>query len=263
MKQSFDSVFAIEDIEVANIMLELPRLMLRPPRFSCTWGCRRKRSVCTSSPPPSKQPLPSSTVVGPIEKVLSSSPDTPLSFCSNEADEKSLPLPPKKKASSVNSLKRKKEQFLETVEDFTHRNEILKKDIEIKRQLLDRQIAENLELKSKKLKLNQSLLTPETHKSLNLGIQSTQMSVGQHHQQQGIPSRVHHQPLMMDQMVQMISLLPSSNSIPDLNVSAEEAFIDLDIVNKSRAAAEARFKRKQICRAKNFKSLYKAGCPLT
>ncbi|KAG4193656.1 hypothetical protein ERO13_A06G003900v2 [Gossypium hirsutum] len=256
MKQSFDSVFAIEDIEVANIMLELPR-------FSCTWGCRRKRSVCTSSPPPSKQPLPSSTVVGPIEKVLSSSPDTPLSFCSNEADEKSLPLPPKKKASSVNSLKRKKEQFLETVEDFTHRNEILKKDIEIKRQLLDRQIAENLELKSKKLKLNQSLLTPETHKSLNLGIQSTQMSVGQHHQQQGIPSRVHHQPLMMDQMVQMISLLPSSNSIPDLNVSAEEAFIDLDIVNKSRAAAEARFKRKQICRAKNFKSLYKAGCPLT
>ncbi|TYI75438.1 hypothetical protein E1A91_D06G004300v1 [Gossypium mustelinum] len=244
MKQSFDSVFAMEDIEVANIMLELPRLMLRPPRFSCTWGCRRKRSVCTSSPPPSKQPLPSSTVVGPIEKVLSSSPDTPLSFCPSEADEKPLPLPlpPKKKVSSVNSLKR---------------------DIEIKRQLLDRQIAENLELKSKKLKLNQSLLTPETHKSLNLGIQSTQMTVGQHHQQQGIPSRVHHQPLMMDQMVQMISLLPSSNSIPDLNVSAEEAFIDLDIVNKSRAAAEARFKRKQICRAKNFKSLYKAGCPLT
>ncbi|MFQ6669952.1 hypothetical protein Gotur_035007 [Gossypium turneri] len=262
MKQSFDSVFAMEDIEVANIMLELPRLMLRPPRFSCTWGCRRKRSVCTSSPPPSKQPLPSSTVVGPIEKVLSSSPDTPLSFCPSEADEK--PLPPKKKVSSVNSLKRqKKEQFLEMVEDFTHRNELLKKDIEIKRQLLDRQIAENLELKSKKLKLNQSLLTPETHKSLNLGIQSTQMSVGQHHQQQGIPSRVHHQPLMMDQMVQMISLLPSSNSIPDLNVSAEEVFIDLDIVNKSRAAAEARFKRKQICRAKNFKSLYKAGCPLT
>ncbi|TYI75437.1 hypothetical protein E1A91_D06G004300v1 [Gossypium mustelinum] len=219
MKQSFDSVFAMEDIEVANIMLELPRLMLRPPRFSCTWGCRRKRSVCTSSPPPSKQPLPSSTVVGPIEKVLSSSPDTPLSFCPSEADEKPLPLPlpPKKKVSSVNSLKR----------------------------------------------LNQSLLTPETHKSLNLGIQSTQMTVGQHHQQQGIPSRVHHQPLMMDQMVQMISLLPSSNSIPDLNVSAEEAFIDLDIVNKSRAAAEARFKRKQICRAKNFKSLYKAGCPLT
>ncbi|KAB2023234.1 hypothetical protein ES319_D06G003800v1 [Gossypium barbadense] len=261
MKQSFDSVFAMEDIEVANIMLELPRLMLRPPRFSCTWGCRRKRSVCTSSPPPSKQPLPSSTVVGPIEKVLPSSPDTPLSFCPSEADEK--PLPPKKKVSSVNSLKRKKEQILEMVEDFTHRNELLKKDIEIKRQLLDRQIAENLELKSKKLKLNQSLLTPETHKSLNLGIQSTQMTVGQHHQQQGIPSRVHHQPLMMDQMVQMISLLPSSNSIPDLNVSAEEAFIDLDIVNKSRAAAEARFKRKQICRAKNFKSLYKAGCPLT
>ncbi|KAH1057985.1 hypothetical protein J1N35_036050 [Gossypium stocksii] len=264
MKQSFDSVFAMEDIEVAKIMLELPRLMLRPPRFSCTWGCRRKRSVCTSSPPPSKQPLPSSTVVGPIEKVLSSSPDTPLSFCPSEADEKPLPLPPKKKVSSVNSLKRKKEQFLEMVVDFTHSNELLKKDIETKRQLLDRQIAENLELQSKKLKLNQSLLTPETHKSLNLGIQSTQMSVGQHHQQQGISISVHHQPLMMDRMVQMISLLPSSNSIPDLNVSAEEAFIDLDIVNKSRAAAaEARFKRKQICRAKNFKSLYKAGCPLT
>ncbi|PPS07835.1 hypothetical protein GOBAR_AA12794 [Gossypium barbadense] len=221
----------MEGIEVANIMLELPRLILRPPRFSCTWGCRRKRSVSTSSPPPSQQPLSSSAIVGPIEKVLSSSPDTPLSFCPNEADEKPQPQPqPPKKKTSVNTLKRKKEQILEMVEDFTHRNELLKKDIEIKRQLLDQQIAENLELKSKKQKLNQSLLTPVTNKRLDLGVQSAQVSIGQYHhyQQQGIPSRVHHQTLMMDRMVEMISMLPSSNGIPDLNVAAEEAFIDLD-----------------------------------
>ncbi|XP_017614823.1 uncharacterized protein LOC108459937 [Gossypium arboreum] len=129
------------------------------------------------------------------------------------------------------------------VEDFTHRNELLKRDIEIKRKLLDQQLAENLELKSKKQKLNQCVLTPE----------STQISVGQH--QQGIPSRVHHQPLTMDRMVEMMSMLPSSKGIPDLNVSAEEAFMDVDIVSKSRAAAAARFKRKQICRAKNLKGV--------
>ncbi|XP_017614600.1 uncharacterized protein LOC108459712 isoform X1 [Gossypium arboreum] len=265
MKQSFDSQFTMEGIEVANIMLELPRLILRPPRFSCTWGCRRRRSVSTSSPPPSQQPLSSSAIVGPIEKVLSSSPDTPLSFCPNEADEKPQPQPPKKKT-SVNTLKRqKKEQILEMVEDFTHRNELLKKDIEIKRQLLDQQIAENLELKSKKQKLNQSLLTPVTNRRLDLGVQSAQVSIGQYHhyQQQGIPSRVHHQTLMMDRMVEIISMLPSSNGIPDLNVAAEEAFIDLDTVTRSRAAAEARFKRRQICRAKNYNAIYKAGCPLT
>nr|KJB63517.1 hypothetical protein B456_010G003900 [Gossypium raimondii] len=265
MKQSFDSQFTMEDIEVANIMLELPRLILRPPRFSCTWGCRRKRSVSTSSPPPSQQPLSSSAIVGPTEKVLSSSPDTPLSFCPSEPDEKPQPQPPKKKT-SVNTLKRqKKEQILEMVEDFTHRNELLKKDIEIKRQLLDQQIAENLELKSKKQKLNQSLLTPVTNKRLDLGVQSAQVSIGQYHhyQQQGIPSRVHHQTLMMDRMVEMISMLPSSNGIPDLNVAAEEAFIDLDPVTRGRAAAEARFKRRQICRAKNYNAIYKAGCPLT
>ncbi|KAB2023233.1 hypothetical protein ES319_D06G003700v1 [Gossypium barbadense] len=233
MTQSFDSLFTMEDTEVANILLELPRLILRPPRSSCTWGCRRKRSVFTSSPPL----LPSSAVVGPVENVVSSSPDTPLSFCPSEADEKPLPLPPKKKASSVDILKRKKEQLLEMVEDFTHRNELLKRDIEIKRKLLDQQLAENLELKSKKQKLNQRVLTPE----------STQISVGEH--QQGIPSWVHQQPLTMDQMVEMMSMLPSSKGIPDLNVSAEEAFMDVDIVSKSRAAA-ARFKRKQICRAK-------------
>ncbi|KAB2075920.1 hypothetical protein ES319_A06G003800v1 [Gossypium barbadense] len=204
----------MEDIEVANILLELPRLILRPTRSSCTWGCRRKRSVSTSSPPL----LPSSAVVGPVENIISSSPDTPLSFCPSEADEKPLPLPPKKKASSVNILKRKKEQLLEMVEDFTHRNELLKR-------------------------LNQCVLTPE----------STQISVGQH--QQGIPSRVHHQPLTMDRMVEMMSMLPSSKGIPDLNVSAEEAFMDVDIVSKSGAAAAARFKRKQICRAKNLKGV--------
>ncbi|MBA0809882.1 hypothetical protein Gohar_001910 [Gossypium harknessii] len=264
MKQSFDSQFTMEDIEVANIMLELPRLILRPPRFSCTWGCRRKRSVSTSSLPPSQQQLSSSAIVGPIEKVLSSSPDTPLSFFLSEPDEKPQPQPPKKKT-SVNTLKRKKEQILEMVEDFTHRNELLKKDIEIKRQLLDQQIAENLELKSKKQKLNQSLLTPVTNKRLDLGVQSAQVSIGQyyHYQQQGIPSRVHHQTLMMDRMVEMISMLPSSNGIPDLNVAAEEAFIDLDTVTRSTAAAEARFKRRQICRAKNYNAIYKAGCPLT
>ncbi|XVE94556.1 hypothetical protein REPUB_Repub02eG0019100 [Reevesia pubescens] len=338
MEQSYDSPVTMEEIEVANMILELPYLIYESeslPRFSFTWGVKRKRSAASKqevvfaakslptlklspssqpSPPPS---LPSNAVGSthkteePIEKVLTStSPATPLSFSPSESDEK--PLPPKKKA-YVNGFKKKKEQLLETAEDLTRCNESLKKEIENRTRILDQLKTENLELIAKKQKVSQSLLnlTPkelclETCKSLNVEIQISPISMGTenpttsqdyHHHQQKTYTRVYQQqPYIKDQRVckseimnknsqypfgQMISFLPSNSEgglrkvhdnvgplgLFDLNVSAEEAFgfsslqsIDLDTVTKARAA-QARFKRKQICRSKNYNAALKARYP--
>ncbi|XP_022752000.1 uncharacterized protein LOC111300637 [Durio zibethinus] len=263
MEQSCDGPVTAEEIEVANILLELPHLIFEyesRPRFSFTWGAKRKRSnaskpevAATSLPAlklsPSQPPSLPSNIVGStyetealMKKALTSSPATPLSFSPSESDEK--PLPSKKKA-SVNSLKQTKEQLLEMMEDFTRRNELLKKDIENKRLFLNQQKAENLELKAKKQKaflFNELSQSPpkaeesrlETSKSLNFETQLTQISVEtqnttpqdhhHYHRQQQISTRVYQQPFIMDQMVckskmnknpqypyaRMISWLPSN-----------------------------------------------------
>ena len=119
-------------------------------------------------------------------------------------------------------------------------------------------------------------------------------TTSQHHHQQRISTRVYQQPFIMDQTVsksemnknsqysyaRMFSWLPSNigglskvhdNVGPlgllDLNVSAEEAFgfsssksTDLDTITKA-IAAQARLKRKQICRSKNFNAACKARYP--
>ncbi|XP_022772650.1 uncharacterized protein LOC111315297 [Durio zibethinus] len=311
MEQSCDSRVTGDEIEVANILLELPHLIFESeshPRFSFTWGAKRKRSTATSSPAlklsPSPAPSLPSNIIGssseteaPMEKVLTSSPASPLSFAPSESDEK--PLPSKKKA-SVNSLKNKKEQLLEMMKDFTRHNELMKKDIENKKRFLDQQKAENMELKAKKQKLTKSLRIAEeprleTSKSLNVEIPLTHISVEtensavqDYHHQQRISTRVYQQPFIMDQTVyksemnkdsqypfgRTISWLPSNNGglsklhdnvCPlDLNVSAEEALcfssvksIDLDTATKARAA-QGRLKRMQICRSKNDNAACKA-----
>ncbi|XWS14458.1 hypothetical protein CRYUN_Cryun35bG0011200 [Craigia yunnanensis] len=108
MEQSCDSSVTAEEIEVANIMLELLYLIFESvsrPRFSFTWGATRKRSIASkreeslpalklsTSPSPS---LSSKIVVftyeteAPMEKALTSSPASPLSFSPSEPDEKPL-----------------------------------------------------------------------------------------------------------------------------------------------------------------------------
>ncbi|XWS20947.1 hypothetical protein CRYUN_Cryun30bG0013500 [Craigia yunnanensis] len=326
MEQSFDSPVTGDKIEVANILLELPHLIFESesrPRFSFTWSAKRKRSTpakkqlsAISSPAlkllPSPAPSLPSNILGstyeteaPMDKALTSSPASPLSFSQSESAEK--PLPSKKKA-YVNSLNKKKEQLLKMMKDFTWRNELLKNNIENKKWFLDQQKAENFELKAKKQKLSQSLRKAEEPRlgaskslSLNLEIQLTQISVEtensisqDYHHQQRISTRVYQQPFIMDQTVyesemnknsqypfgRMISWLPSNNGglsklhdnvgplgLFDLNVSAEDALsfssvksIDLDTATKARAA-QARLKRKQICRSKNYNAACNARYP--
>ncbi|XVF63685.1 hypothetical protein PTKIN_Ptkin09bG0106700 [Pterospermum kingtungense] len=212
MEQSLNIPVRDNEIEVANILLELPYLIFESesrPRFSFAWGVKRKRSTAakeqvaatTSSPalkPLSSSPPPPSLpyqAEAPMEKVLTSSPATPLSFSPSESDEKLLPS---KKKASVNNLKRKKEQLQEMMNDFSRCNELLKRDIEEKKRLLDQQKAENFELKAKKHKLSLNLGKEEeprleTRQSLNLEIRLAQISAEtetstsqdyHHHQQQ-------------------------------------------------------------------------------
>ncbi|KAE8704206.1 hypothetical protein F3Y22_tig00110458pilonHSYRG00228 [Hibiscus syriacus] len=276
MEQSCDTE---EEITVANIMLELSQSELRR-RFDFTWGSSKgRRSTCSKSrfaaasfptPKPSpqpqpKSPSPSSKVVGsayatlgPLEKaLLTSSPATPLYFPHSESDEKH-PAPPKRKP-HVNNLKKKKEQLLEIIEDFTRHNELLKKEIEHKKRFYDQQKSENMELKAKKLKI--SMAAGNTNRGENL----------------------HQQPLMMEMhknpeypiggMICWVTSNIGGTSklndnvgplgVIDLNVSPEEAFgFDPETATKARAA-QARLKRKQICRSKikNSNSACKALHP--
>ncbi|GMJ07014.1 hypothetical protein HRI_004370600 [Hibiscus trionum] len=272
MEQSCDSITVTdEDIMVAAIMLELPGLIYQSEsrrRFAFTWGSRGKRSTSSKSkfaaaslptvkpspspspsPPPQLQPqsspppsLPSKVVgstyaiLGPSEKTLTSSPATPLSFPPSESDEKPHPLP--KRKPHFNNLRKKKEQLLEIMEDFTRRNELLKKDIENKKRFYDEQKSENMELKAKKLKIGQNWRMDEADP---IGGMMICWDIG------GISK--------LSDNVGPVGLI-------DLNVSAEEAVgsFDLETATKARAAAQARFKRKQICRSKNYNSAARYPC---
>ncbi|XP_022769177.1 uncharacterized protein LOC111312809 [Durio zibethinus] len=125
--------------------------------------------------------------------------------------------------------------------------------------------------------------------------ENTTTSQDYHHQQQRISTRVYQQPFIMDPTVcksgmnknsrypfgQMISWLPSNTGglskvhdsvgplgLPDLNVSAEEevlGFSSLKMIDRETAtkakAAQARLKRMQICRSKNYNAACKARYP--
>ncbi|OMO87418.1 hypothetical protein CCACVL1_09061 [Corchorus capsularis] len=314
MEQRYDGGFTRDDFEVAKILKELPYLILdyeSRPRIPFSWGGKRKRSALAKEdfpmkslppveiPPPSPE-LPSSSVVvlssevaAEKEKVLTSSPATPLSFSPSESDEK--PLPSQKRTSSVNALKRKKQQLLEMIDDFTQRNESLKKDIENKKLFLDQQKAKNMELKAKKEELSLSILMA---KEPPLEPMETEYIRGVHHHQQVISTKIYQQPLNMDQTVWKLAMnsnseypynsnsriisWSNSNSgglskvhdnigplgLLDLNVSAEEAYgfsspapVDPIYTAKARAAA-ARSNRIKICRSKSqFNSAYRARYP--
>ncbi|XP_039026856.1 uncharacterized protein LOC120160515 [Hibiscus syriacus] len=264
---------------VANIMLGLSQSQPRRP-FAFTWGSKGKRytssksrfasaSMPTLKPsqPPPPPLLPSkvdgstyATVV-PLEKALTSSPATPLSFPTSESDEKP-PAPPKRKP-HANILKKKKEQLLEIIEGFTRRNELLRKEIENKKRFYDQQKSENMELKAKKLKI--SMETGNTNSRENLHQQPLMMEMDKNPEYPiggmiccWVPSNIGGISKLNDNVGPL--------GVIDLNVSPEEAFgsctsFTMETATKARAA-QARLKRKQICRSKNYNSACKARHPL-
>ncbi|KAK8705701.1 hypothetical protein V6N13_049295 [Hibiscus sabdariffa] len=158
MEQSCGSAdVSDEEIMVAAILLELPGLISQSRshslhRFAFPWGSKGKRSTWHSKLAAASLPTLKQSPPHQLEKALTSSPATPLSFPLSESDDK--PLPPPKRKPHVNNLTKKKEQLLLIMEDFTRRNELLKQDIRSKKLFLHQQESENIELKAKKLKIS-------------------------------------------------------------------------------------------------------------
>ncbi|KAE8654045.1 hypothetical protein F3Y22_tig00117056pilonHSYRG00744 [Hibiscus syriacus] len=257
MEQGCDSIAVTDEGKfVASIMLELPHLIFQSElrrRFGFTWGSKKKRSnsyskskfaaasLSTTKPsPPPPPPLPSRVVgstyetVEPLEKALTSSPATPLSFSPSESDEKSPPSP--KRKPRVNNLK---------------------KDIENKKRFYDQQKSENMELKAKRQKI--FTVTENTGGGQNF------------HQEPLVKSSEHPSGGMICWVASNIGGISKLNDkvgplgLIDLNMPAEEAdeslsfgSCDLERATKARAA-EARLERKQICRSKKYNSACKAS----
>lgn len=260
------SEFTTAEIELADILLHLPQLVFESEsrcRF-WSWSAKRRRSSwrsvqsfdCFRLGYSSSSELRGGTDVGgvgpvceregaPAVKAEAPSPATPLAFSpGSESDEK-----PKQLSKRKPPLKRKREDWLEIIDELNRRRDSLKGEIECMRSYCTYLKASNLEMKAR-LSLGPFLKTVDPHGGEK---QDT------------------------DRTVQMKSSLPSSSNsgfgeigavndkavpsgLPDLNVSAEgmdfSGPFDLNVNNKrmmSRVmAAQARHRRMQIYRAKKL-----------
>ncbi|CAK8569708.1 unnamed protein product [Lathyrus sativus] len=116
MEQS-DSVWSESEIETAEILAHLHHTFSLFSHVPYSWGCRKKRSPIRNTPPSNgggaatvvPPPPPPSNAV----KVKASSPTTPHSFPTTESDDKI------KHSERTTSLKRKKEHYLNRIEELT------------------------------------------------------------------------------------------------------------------------------------------------
>ncbi|KAJ4963012.1 hypothetical protein NE237_022951 [Protea cynaroides] len=136
MKKSFSnsSFFDDDEIEIAEILLQLPQLIYQEKYgyvspFPFSWGVKRRRSAVDSSPSslhhPSfpTPPLLSQSCNGSKSdlKIESSSPATPLSFSPSESD--SMPL------IVCNKKKMTKREMLEIIQHLAGNIKVLKQEI--------------------------------------------------------------------------------------------------------------------------------------
>ncbi|CAK9178416.1 unnamed protein product [Ilex paraguariensis] len=219
-QSSLSSSFSEYEIEVADIILNLPSLIAESEsrnRQRFTWGTTRKRSVIDSgtasgtspsrirsSPSPSLQRtslVQNELERGPEVKVESTSPVTPLSFSPSESDEKS------KKAPRKNSKKRSREEWLEIIDGLTQRRELLKGEVETVRNYYNKLKATNVELKAKKQELSSCLKKETPHLEINkrlnfgreLGQPSSSYRVEYENQPYQIPTVILQRPYITDQ----------------------------------------------------------------
>ncbi|KAG6648463.1 hypothetical protein CIPAW_07G149400 [Carya illinoinensis] len=160
------SEFTTGETEVADILLHLPQLVLESEsrcRF-WSWSAKRRRSsgrpvqsfVCFPLGSSSPSELRGGTDVGgvgpvceregaPAVKAEATSPATPLLFSpGSESDEK-----PKQLSKRKPPLKRKREDWLEIIDELNRRRDSLKGEIEYMRSYCTYLRASNLEMKAK------------------------------------------------------------------------------------------------------------------
>ncbi|KAF3446783.1 hypothetical protein FNV43_RR11963 [Rhamnella rubrinervis] len=176
-----------DEILVAEILLQLPTLILKDGslsgyKFPITWGSRRKRSAHENRPSSlrSSTSPPGPLAVGstsdadddrppPSLKVEASSPATPLSFSPSEPEDK--PKPSKRRL----HVKRKKEEWLEMIDELTRLRESLKGDVKNCTSHCEELEAFHLKLKTRKHELTLGTkmkgLSLGTDQSLNVNME--------------------------------------------------------------------------------------------
>ncbi|KZV33146.1 hypothetical protein F511_18162 [Dorcoceras hygrometricum] len=273
-----------EELLVAEILLGLESVI---PLARFNWGFRKKRSCLDAAPPapPSFQIVEEDIEVrrplveaekedATAAATATTSPATPLSFSPSESDEKS------RRSSKNNSKKRSTAEFIDMIEELTEHGDLLRVKVENARKQYNELKSLNSDLKAMKqvaLKTRQIEEGPqrEMGRFLNLG-----MDFIQRDETIMVP---HRQPFVADQTAYKIhdcfgpiitqtysptNGLDSVNSvgpsgIPDLNLTAEEAFevdsiqpfdVNREIADRRARFAEARRMRRGIIKIKSMRS---------
>lgn len=257
-----------DEIEVADILLDLDNLVREKQFSSLVWGSKRRRSN-RSAYIDSSPSLQGSSKLNEHEidkhkvKAEVNSPATPLSFSPSESDEK-----------SKHSRKRKtKEELMDTVKQLSQCRELLKGELETVRNYYNNQKAYNLKLKAMKEQATRML-----------NIQGASVNLGQ------LPGMEpnHQQPFIMDQValrseafhrfqyplgqrqqaqhlysyglgrMNHVGLGSGPMGLPDLNVTVDEAFtldpLDIDRMNVERKAQFAEARRRRMIKRTEIKN---------
>ncbi|KAL6574425.1 hypothetical protein OROHE_001329 [Orobanche hederae] len=259
-----------DEICVAGILLDLPNIIRRnKSRLRFKWGTKRRRSRIDEGA--SYSPAPSSLQKTEERKSVSKaeaekesaagSPVTPLSFTPSESDEEKSRHPFKK-----SSRTRSREEYMDLIEELTQRRDLLSGEIANVTMHYNKLKADNYELKALQQKVLKSRLKekrPEMGVSLEMNLGKELM---QNHRQHSMATSSG--PATAQYYIPYNGLGPLFHGvgpvgIPDLNISAREAFgFDpsqplgaIRAVDDRRAiSAEARRMRKGIIKIKSMRA---------
>ncbi|XP_060194690.1 uncharacterized protein LOC132623895 [Lycium barbarum] len=270
-----------DEIEVANILLDLDNLFREKQFSSLLWGSKRRRSNRgndVSSRVNSSPSLQGSSKIDEHEiehkiKVEVNSPATPLSFSPSESDEKS------KHSSRKNSKRKSREELMDMIKQLSQCRESLKGEVENVRNYYNNQKAYNLKLKAMKEQVTRML-----------NIQGAGVNLGQLYNNPGMePNR--QPPFIMDQValgsetfhrfqyplghlqqaqplfsnglgpVNHMGLGSGPIGLPDLNVTVDESFtldslspFDIERMNVVRKAQFAEARRRRMIKRIEIKN---------
>ncbi|XP_073019257.1 uncharacterized protein [Primulina eburnea] len=285
-----------DELLVSQILLELENMfMVSESRADFIWGRKKRRSSLVeassySPEQPSSQPAsvqsndkevkvrtPQVKTEEECAAAKTSSPTTPLSFFPSESDEKS------KHSSKKSSKKRSTEKYNNMIENLVECGDLLRGELEKVRNYYNELKTYNSELKAA-LKIQVLKTCPKKADSQmeTVGFTNLVVDPTQHYQ---MTMLTHQQPFIADPTAQKFQhsfgpntvpkigsfyngLEPVVNQvgpsrIPDLNLSAEEAFgvdtsqpldVDRALADKRARFAEARRMRRGIIKIKSMRS---------
>ncbi|KAK4351872.1 hypothetical protein RND71_027390 [Anisodus tanguticus] len=278
-KQCFLLTTSNEDeIEVANILLDLDNLVRQKQFSSLIWGSKKRRSnrgshfssrVNSSSPSLQGSSKIDYNEIEPKIKVEVNSPATPLSFSPSESDDK--PKHSSRKSSKLKS----REELMDMIKQLSQCRESLRGEVENVRNYYNNQKAYNLKLKAMKEQVTRMLNIQGAGVNIDQ-VYSTGMEPNRQQpfimDQVALGSETFHRfqyPLGQLQQVQLYSngLGPVNHAgrgpigLPDLNVTVDETFtldslsrFDIDRMNAERKAQFAEARRRRMIKRIEIKN---------